>query len=79
MHRANASIAYRAHLPSGRDVIGEGRSRSDLPGQAEVGDFDRVGTARQDVLRLQVAVEEAEPVHVGQALFGNERCDNQKG
>ncbi len=54
--------------PSGRHVVGEGGRGPDLPGQAEVGNFDDVGAARQDVLRLQVAVEEAQPMHVREAL-----------
>jgi len=70
--------------PSGGDVIGERRCTADLPGQAEVGDLhdELVGVASaaaafavdvgssQDVFRLQVAVEEAQAMHVRQTLKG---------
>ena len=60
--------------PSGGDVVGEGRGGADLSGEAEVGDLDGVAAGRQDVLGLEVAVEEAQAVHVRQALQKKEGC-----
>ena len=56
--------------PSGGDVVGEGGRGSYLSRQAKVGDLDGVRGGGQDVLGLEVAVEEAQPVHVRQTLQG---------
>ena len=54
--------------PSGGDVVGERGRGADLPCESEVGDLDGVAAGGEDVLGLEVAVEEAQAVHVRKAL-----------
>ena len=50
-------------VPSGRDVIGEGRARIAFLGQSEICNFYRLVVA-QKILRLQVPMEVIFAVHV---------------
>ena len=67
-HHRQISLVDRARrwtdggqMVPGADIVSVGRRAADLPGQAEVRDLDEVRGGTQDVLRLQVAVEEAVP------------------
>ena len=39
-------------LPSGSNIVGVGRARSDFSGQAEIGDFDQIWTTAKKILWL---------------------------
>ena len=55
-------------VPASGDVVGERRSRSYFSRQTEIAQFDGVSAVAEDVLRFQIAVEEAVFVHVSQSF-----------
>lgn len=52
-------------IPARGDVVGEGRARPDLPGESEVAELEDAA-GEEDIFGLEVAVEEAVLVHVGE-------------
>jgi len=65
--RLAAEEDLRGPVPSRGDVVGQRMATADLSGQAKVGELAGVAGA-QEVLRLQVAMEVALLVDVGEPL-----------
>ena len=59
---------YIQYSPAGGDVVGVRGLGADLLGQPKVSNLDLLWSIAQQVLGLQITVEEAMLVHVGQPL-----------
>lgn len=59
---------FRCSVPPRRDVIGIGRSGSDLTHQTEIRYLNQFRTGTQNILRLQISVKKSVPVYKGQPL-----------
>jgi hypothetical protein len=53
-------------VPSGGDVVGEGRPRADLSGESQIAKLGDV-IIDEEVFRLHVSMEEAVLVHIGES------------
>jgi hypothetical protein len=53
-------------VPSGGDVVGEGRPGADLPGESQIAKFGDV-IIDEEIFRLHVSMEEAVLVHIGES------------